>query len=137
MYNPNSSMQRCNLMLDLVAQRQRALGMNIANVDTPGYVRKDINFQDYLGSMGSRLETDLSAKLGPSGVIEKQEEGVNVAQELAQMQENSILYAMATREMTSIITQMKNSLHGFNSRSEMTGEIIGEVEDRLIEIVHT
>ena len=107
MYNPNSSMQRCNLMLDLVAQRQRALGMNIANVDTPGYVRKDIDFADYLGSMGSKLETDLSAKLGPSGVIEKQEEGVNVAQELAKMQENSILYAMATREMSSIITQMK------------------------------
>ena len=111
MYNPNSSMQRCNLMLDLVAQRQRALGMNIANVDTPGYVRKDIDFADYLGSMGSRLETDLSAKLGPSGVIEKQEEGVNVAQELAQMQENSILYAMATREMSSIITQMKTVIN--------------------------
>lgn len=111
MYNPNSSMQRCNLMLDLVAQRQRALGMNIANVDTPGYVRKDIKFEDYLGSMGSRLETDLSARLGPSGVIEKQEEGVNVAQELAQMQENSILYAMATREMSSIITQMKTVIN--------------------------
>ena len=111
MYNPNSSMQRCNLMLDLVAQRQRALGMNIANVDTPGYVRKDIDFADYLGSMGSRLETDLSAKLGPSGIIEKQEEGVNVAQELAQMQENSILYAMATRQMSSIITQMKTAIN--------------------------
>ena len=111
MYNPNSSMQRCNLMLDLVAQRQRALGMNIANVDTPGYVRKDIDFADYLGSMGSRLETDLSAKLGPSGIIEKQEEGVNVAQELAQMQENSILYAMATRQMSSIITQMKSAIN--------------------------
>ena len=111
MYNPNSSMQRCNLMLDLVAQRQRALGMNIANVDTPGYVRKDIDFADYLGSMGSKLETDLSAKLGPSGVIEKQEEGVNVAQELARMQENSILYSMATREMSSIITQMKTVLN--------------------------
>ena len=111
MYNPNNSMQRCNLMLDLVAQRQRALGMNIANVDTPGYVRKDIDFADYLGSMGSKLETDLSAKLGPSGVIEKQEEGVNVAQELARMQENSILYAMATREMSSIITQMKTVLN--------------------------
>ena len=48
MYNPNSPMQRCNLMLDLAAQRQRALGMNIANVDTPGYVRKDIDFADYL-----------------------------------------------------------------------------------------
>ena len=61
--------------------------------------------------MGSRLETDLSARLGPSGVIEKQEEGVNVAQELAQMQENSILYAMATREMSSIITQMKTVIN--------------------------
>ena len=110
MYNPRSSMQRCNLMLDLVAQRQRALGMNIANVDTPGYVRKDIDFADYLGSMGSRLETDLSAKLGPSGVIEKQESGVDVTQELAKMQENSILYTMATREMSSIITQMKTVL---------------------------
>ena len=111
MYNKTSTMQRCNLILDLVAQRQRALGMNIANVDTPGYVRKDIDFADYLGSMGSRLETDLSARLGPSGVIEKQEEGVNVAQELAQMQENSILYAMATREMSSIITQMKTVIN--------------------------
>lgn len=111
MYNPKSSMQRCNLMLDLVAQRQRALGMNIANVDTPNYVRKDINFADYLGSMGSRLETNLSAKLGPSGVIEQQEEGVNITQELAKMQENSILYTMATREMSSIITQMKTVIN--------------------------
>ena len=81
MYNPRSSMQRCNLMLDLVAQRQRALGMNIANVDTPGYVRKDIDFADYLGSMGSRLETDLSAKLGPSGVKEKKGEKVSTTSE--------------------------------------------------------
>lgn len=111
MYNPKSSMQRCNLMLDLVAQRQRALGMNIANVDTPGYVRKDIDFADYLGSMGSKLETDLSARLGPSGVIEKRDDKVNVAQELAQMQENAILYTMATRQMSSIITQMKTAVN--------------------------
>ena len=44
---------------------------------------------------------------------------------------------MEILDLKSIITQMKNSLHGFNSRSEMTGEIIGEIEDRLIEIVHT
>ena len=44
---------------------------------------------------------------------------------------------MEVLDLKSIISQMKNSLYGFNSRSEMTGEIIGEVEDRLIEIVHT
>jgi len=111
MYTPTDSMGKCNLMLDLIAQRQRALGMNIANVDTPGYVRKDINFADYLGSMGSSLETKLSEKLGPSGVIEEQGEGVNVTQELAEMQQNSILYSMATRRMSSLITEMKSAVN--------------------------
>ena len=32
------SMGKTSLMLDLISQRQRALGSNIANVDTPGYV---------------------------------------------------------------------------------------------------
>ena len=46
MYTPLESTGKINLMLDLIAQRQRALGSNLANVDTPNYVRKDINFQN-------------------------------------------------------------------------------------------
>ena len=64
------SMGKTGLMLDLISQRQRALGSNVANVDTPGYVRRDIDFSQYLGSMNSPLETKLSSELGPSGVIE-------------------------------------------------------------------
>ena len=41
------SMGKTSLMLDLISQRQRALGSNVANVDTPGYVRKDIDFSTY------------------------------------------------------------------------------------------
>ena len=36
MFTPNNSIDRCNLMLDLAAHRQRALAGNISNVDTPG-----------------------------------------------------------------------------------------------------
>ena len=43
------SMGKTGLMLDLISQRQRALGSNVANVDTPGYVRRDIVFSEYLG----------------------------------------------------------------------------------------
>ncbi|MBQ7763936.1 hypothetical protein IJ384_01065 [bacterium] len=64
------SMGKTNLMLDLISQKQRALGSNVANVDTPGYVRRDIDFSQYIGSMNSPIETKLSTKLGPSGVIE-------------------------------------------------------------------
>lgn len=112
MYTPVDSTNKINLMLDLIAQRQRALGSNIANVDTPNYVRKDIDFQTYLGTMNSPLETKLSTTLGPSGIIEEREnERVDIANELNEMQKNSLLYTMATRRMSSIITEMKTVIN--------------------------
>ena len=68
MYTSLDSMGKVSLMMDLIAQRQKALGSNIANVDTPGYIRQDVNFGQYLGTMGSPLETKLSEKLGPSAI---------------------------------------------------------------------
>ena len=102
------SLGKTSLMMDLISQRQRALGTNVANVDTPGYVRRDIDFSQYLGTMNSPLETKLSTKLGPSGILEEREKSeIDIAEELAEMQKNSLLYTMATRRMSNIITQMK------------------------------
>ncbi|MBP3821703.1 hypothetical protein J6G99_08705 [bacterium] len=112
MFTPGDSMGKVNLMMDLISQRQRALGSNIANVDTPGYIRQDIDFSQYLGTMNSPLETKLSTKLGPSAIAEdRTEEPVNSANELLQLQENSILYSMATRRMSNIITEMKTAIN--------------------------
>ena len=112
-YTSLDSMGKTNLMMDLVAQRQRALGSNVANVDTPGYVRRDIDFSMYLGSMNSPLETKLSTELGPSGVLleDRQKEEIDIAKELTEMQKNSILYTMATRRMSNIITEMKTVIN--------------------------
>lgn len=102
------SLGKTTLMMDLISQRQRALGSNIANVDTPGYVRRDIDFSQYLGSMNSPIETKLSTALGPSGMIEdRREEEIDIARELSEIQKNSLMYTMATRRMSNIITQMK------------------------------
>ena len=99
---------KTNLMLDLISQKQRALGSNVANVDTPGYVRRDIDFSQYLGSMNSPLETKLSTKLGPSAVTEDRERReIDIAEEFSEIQKNSLLYTVATRRMSNIITQMK------------------------------
>ena len=106
------SMGKTTLMLDLISQKQRALGSNVANVDTPGYVRRDIDFSQYLGSMNSPIETKLSTALGPSGVIEdRREQEIDIAEELAEMQKNSIMYTMATRRMSNIITEMKTVIN--------------------------
>ena len=106
------SMGKTNLMLDLISQKQRALGSNVANVDTPGYVRRDIDFSQYLGTMNSPIETKLSTALGPSGVIEdRREQEIDIAEELAEMQKNSLMYTMATRRMSNIITEMKTVIN--------------------------
>ena len=112
MYSSLDSMGKVSLMMDLISQRQRALGSNLANMDTPGYVRRDVSFGDYLSSMNSPLETKLSEKLGPSGVIdERRGEEIDPANELMELQQNSLLYTMATRRMSNIITQMKTVIN--------------------------
>ncbi len=112
MFTSLDNMGKVTLMMDLISQRQRALGANLANIDTPGYVRRDINFGDYLNSMNSPLETKLSEALGPSGVIEERHyEEIDPAQELMKIQQNSILYTMATRRMTNIVTEMKTVIN--------------------------
>ena len=107
MYTPKSDIQKTSLILDLIAQKQQVLSANLANMDTPGYIRKDLDFSQYLGTMNSPLETQLSQKLGASGVIQDQQGGVNPVNELVEMQKMSVLYSVAARRMSSIISEMK------------------------------
>lgn len=108
-YLPKDPIAKSQLYLDLLSNRHEALSSNLTNMDTPNYVRRDIEFSQYLNTMGP-LETKLSAKLGPSGVIAPKEEQLSAADELAMMQQNSILYAVAARNMTSTISEIKTAI---------------------------
>ena len=111
-YTSIDALGKTNLMLDLISQKQRALGSNVANVDTPGYVRRDVDFSQYLGSMNSPLETKLSTKLGPSAITDDRErQDIDIAEEFSEIQKNSLLYTVATRRMSNIITQMKTVIN--------------------------
>ena len=112
MFTSLDHMGRVGLMLDLITQRQVAIGSNLANMDTPGYVRRDIDFAEYLGSMNSPLETKLSEKIGASAVISQRTyEEIRPDKELMELQHNAILYTMATRRMSNIITEMKTVIN--------------------------
>ena len=102
---------KTNMIMDLISARQEALSGNIANMDTPGYVRKDVEFSQYLNTMNSPLETKLSQKLGPSGVIQAKNEQLSAEDELAEMQKNSLLYGLAAKQMTSVVTQIKSVIN--------------------------
>lgn len=111
MYSPLNPIQKSQLYLDLIAARQEAVSGNIANMDTPNYVRKDVEFSQYLNTVNSSLETKLSQRLGPSGIMGTQEKMLSAEDELALMQKNSILYAMAAKQMTSAINEIKTVIN--------------------------
>ena len=111
MYSPLNPIQKSQLYLDLIAASQEAVSGNIANMDTPNYVRKDVEFSQYLNTVNSSLETKLSQRLGPSGIMETQEKMLSAEDELALMQKNSILYAMAAKQMTSAINEIKTVIN--------------------------
>lgn len=107
-FTPIDNITQTNVMMDLISSKQKAISSNLANIDTPGYVRADVDFSQYLSSMNSPLETKLSNTLGPSAVIaDHQQMEINPEHELMELQKNALLYSMATRRMSNIITQMK------------------------------
>lgn len=109
---PNGPISSTLNALDLVAERHKALSANLANMDTPNYKRKDISFSQYLGGLSNPLETKLAAKMGPFPVTVGVGEGkVNPATELSEIQKNSLLYTVAARRMTSLITEMKTVIN--------------------------
>ncbi len=110
-YFPKDPIAKSQLYLDLISNRNEALSSNLANMDTPNYVRRDIEFSQYLNTQDSPLETKLSQKLGPSGVIRAREQELSAADELALMQQNSILYAVAARQMTAAISEIKTAIN--------------------------
>ena len=111
MHSPLDPIQKSQLYLDLISARSEAVSANIANMDTPNYVRKDVEFSQYLNTMNSDLETKLSQRLGPSGVMEPKSAAMSAEDELVIMQRNSILYAVAARQMTNTITEIKTVIN--------------------------
>jgi len=104
-----SSLQKTNYIMDLISQRQQIISTNLANVDTPGYVRKDLTFSRYLASNNTPIETDLSARMGTAAIFSEEGGPVDIATELVEMQRNNLLYSAATKQITSVITQIRSA----------------------------
>ncbi|MDD3594048.1 MAG: flagellar basal body protein [Candidatus Gastranaerophilales bacterium] len=101
-------LDKSQLVLDAVAKKQQLIGANIANVNTPGYVRRDVSFNQILSTANSPLETKLSEAIGPNPFFVQEEGQVDVKQELIDMQRNMLYYTVATRRVSSVITQLRS-----------------------------
>ncbi|HEX4594969.1 MAG TPA: flagellar basal body protein [Bryobacteraceae bacterium] len=94
--------------MDLLSARQKLVASNIANVDTPGYKTKDIDFQFEFISL---------AQGAPPNAIEAQglavkNDGNNVSmdREARLLSENALRFNLATNLMRSQLKTINNAI---------------------------
>jgi flagellar basal-body rod protein FlgB len=110
---PTQLLKQPQRTLSLVSARQEALADNIANMHTVGYRRKDVDFSQYLNSdTSSNMEAKLTDKFGASPISSSvSNEKLNPEDEMALMQQNYMYYAVAVRQLSSTITQIKTAMN--------------------------
>ena len=89
--------------------RQTLLTNNLANVDTPGYQREDVNFQGTLQSALSAGQSPADVQFSPqvqAGTVAADGNGVGGEQDSADLAENGLLY----QDLTSVAAQREQIL---------------------------
>lgn len=106
------------------AERSRLLAQNIANVNTPGYARRDVEFMDVLadaldssgGDRRQRVEQVLDSTARE--VVEDRlffradKGGVDIDREMAEMAKNSLYSGAMTSLLSSKIRMYKQVIRG-------------------------
>ncbi len=127
-----TSLTVLNKGLDAYAMRQKSISDNIANVDTPGYKRSSVRFEEDLkaaldkrGVFGYRTHP-LHMQVGqprledvePIAFIPNDESlmsgknNVNIDHEMAELAKNQIRWSFATRLMTGTFNRLKSAIRG-------------------------
>ena len=96
--------------------RQTLLTNNLANADTPGYQRQDVNFQGTLANAMASGQSPAGVSFTPytdNQVLSADGNGVNAEQEQAYLSENGLLYENLT-EVAASREQILKTAMGMN-----------------------
>ena len=105
-------------MLDYSAARQKAIANNIANVNTPGYQRIDVEFDKELASVISQRDKNAIKNLGFKYVrtnessIRNDGGNVDIDTEMAKLSENAMLFNVYSTLLKKKFVGLKNLIKG-------------------------
>ena len=98
--------------LNVRAFYHRVLASNLANVETPGYKEKDINFNEALESKIGREGSEIAVKekATADGVNSTDGNTVNMEDQITRMTENNLYFTSLARVITKKFAMMRYAI---------------------------
>ncbi len=116
------AMQLLQKSLQWQSRRHEVIGGNIANLDTPRYTRKDLDFRKVLnGYLQGRPEFHLAntnprhlhiSPPGVAGLVEDTGRDVDLDQEMVEMSRNQLNYQASVQMLIKKIDSLKSVIEG-------------------------
>jgi flagellar basal-body rod protein FlgB len=113
----NNNLSQVGLLtriLDTSSMRHRVIAQNIANVNTPGYSRLELTFEDQLTAELQGASGRPVPRIVASTTNEPRADGNNVSleQEISDLNKNTLLYNTAAQLLTSRLATLRSSIAG-------------------------
>jgi flagellar basal-body rod protein FlgB len=102
----------------LAARRQEVIAANIANINTPGYKRREISFGDVLSremrssGAGARSRVPYRATVDRSGTMRADGNNVDMEREMGDQAKNAILYSALAQQASSYLSMAHRVITG-------------------------
>ena len=105
-------------LLDYSALKQKVIGQNIANSETNGYKRRDVEFKKLLVQSMEKTPTSNTSKSEFEIIVDESQEnasGVNnvdVNREMAELAQNTIMFKFAAKKLNGYYQSLQNVIRG-------------------------
>jgi flagellar basal-body rod protein FlgB len=97
--------------MDLLSARQKLVASNIANIDTPGYRAKDVDFQSELLSIASSGGPQSIRVVDTPGLVIKSDgNNVSLDREARLLSENALRFSVASSLMKSQLKMVESAI---------------------------
>jgi flagellar basal-body rod protein FlgB len=109
------SIDQFGSMLNNIAQQQKIISNNVSNAQTPGYIREKVDFKSVMGQLDNPFQTALGQKMGSNAdklivsTGDPEDQGVDLAQEMLDMQKVFLNYSIVSRRATSVFNNLRRA----------------------------
>jgi|SaaInlStandDraft_1057018.scaffolds.fasta_scaffold44633_3 flagellar basal-body rod protein FlgB len=116
MLGEESTISLLSKMMELSTSRQKVIAHNLANANTPGYVRKELAFEGELkrilneGSLKDLHQLEGNVVRDESGIFRNDGNNVSVTTEMNEMSQNGIMFSLIQKAFKSRMGIIKSAI---------------------------